>query len=455
MRSFLVALLFAASPLFALAPLASLGGRVTTTGGAPLAGASVYLNSIETKSDAQGRYWIPALSPGIYDVTFSLAKHQTITKRAELHIGEQTRLDALLEPSEEEEAVASSASERTVLVEPRSVFSVDGETLNALPLDRVATAFRVDELRARVDVPLDAVRELAIPISTPQFDEPLILATRETGASVRATFAEDDRETFEAAAGGTAIEERLWLYGFALSRDGATTAHARATLAATPRDTLSVFAFDTAGASWLHTGERLTTFASGSRHGAAAQAFFFANGHELSAGGERERFFVRDRVAFDDFSIEAVLRVDDGELAPRIGASFGRYAAWYDDRRQEFGGAVAQQLRGGYLRATLLHRDGFEAIADGAGHWLLFTFGGLARYADRDVTAAAWVLIDPPLLEHDTTIAVMTRYDEAFALDLAVTYGFARARIVPFVKIEGIDLTHEGRSWRIGFGARL
>ncbi|HEY0141235.1 MAG TPA: carboxypeptidase-like regulatory domain-containing protein [Thermoanaerobaculia bacterium] len=456
MRRLLVLALFFASPLFALAPLSSLGGRVTTTGGAPLAGVSVYLNRIETKTDRNGRYWMPALSPGVYDVTFALAKHQTITRRAELHIGEQTRVDVLLEPSEEEEAVSSSASERSVLVEPRSVFSVDGETLNALPLDRVATALRVDEQRARVDVPLDAVRELAIPISTPQFDEPLVIATRDSGASVRATFAEDDRETFEAAAGGVAIEERLWLYGFALSRDGATTGHTRATLAATQRDTLSVFAHDTAGASWLHTGERLTTFATGSRHGAAGQLFLFANGHELSAGGERERFFVSDRVAFDDVSIEAVLRVDDGKVAPRVGAAFGRFAGWHDHRREEFGAAFAQQLRGGYLRATAMHRDDdLELVADGAGRWLLFTFGGLARYAGRDVTAAAWMLIDPPLLEHDTTIAVMTRYDQAFALDLAVTYGFARSRIVPFVKLEALDMLRDARSWRIGFGARL
>lgn len=456
MRRFLLALLFFASAsLHALAPLTSLGGRVTS-GGAPLAGVSVYLGDRETKTDRNGTYWIPALEPGTYDVTFALAKHQTITKRAELHTGEQGRVDAELLPSEDEEAIASSASQRVVLEEPRSIFSIDGETLNALPVDRVVTTLRVDELRDATDVPVDAIHELAIPISTPQFDEPSVIATRNSGASIRATFAEDDRETFEAAAGGVAIEDRLWLYGFALKQDHATTAHARATLRVTPRDSLSVFAHDTVGATWLRSGETLTTFATASRHGARAQVFLFANGHELIAGGERERVFVRDRYAFANGSVEAVLRVVDGEFAPRIGANYGRFAAWYDDLREEFGGAVAQHLNGGYVRATVLHHDDeTELIADGAGRWLLFTFGGLARFADDDLRGAAWVLIEPPLLEHDTTIAVMTRYDEAFALDLAVTYAFARLRIVPFVKVEGIDVTRDERSWRIGFGARL
>lgn len=455
-RLFVALLLFASASLHALAPLTSLGGRVTTSGGAPLAGVSVYLGDRETKSDGNGAYWIPALEPGTYDVTFALAKHQTITKRAELHIGEQGRVDAELLPSEDEEAIASSASQRVVLEEPRSVFSIDGETLNALPAERIVTTLRVDELRDETDVPLDAIRELAIPISTPQFDEPSVIATRTGGASVRATFAEDDRETFEAAAGGVAIEDRLWLYGFALQQDHATTAHARATLRVSPRDTFSVFAHDTAGATWLRSGETLTTFATASRHGAAAQVFLFANGHELIAGGERERVFVRDRYAFANGSIEAALRVIDGEFAPRIGANYGRFAAWYDDAREELGGAFAQHLNGGYVRATVLHHDDdTELIADGAGRWLLFTFGGLARFTDDDLRGAAWVLIEPPLLEHDTTIAVMTRYDEAFALDLAVTYAYARSRIVPFVKVEAIDLTRDERSWRIGFGARM
>jgi hypothetical protein len=484
-----VAFLFCAFAAAALAPLSSLGGRVLE-GTRPLAGVTVTVSAAvlqqprTTVTDADGRYWVPALAPGVYDVTFSLAKHQTLTLRAELHTGEQTRTDAALEANEEEEAVTSTASRRSLLEEPRTVFSLDGETLNLLPGDRIATALRIDEQRREqpLAVPLDALRELAVPISAP-FDEPTILVTRDAtnapAASIRATTDGEHRQTFEAVAGGAAIDDRLWLFGYALMREQATTAHARVTFSPTAHDSLSVFAHDGVGASWLRSGERLTTFATASRDHAAAQAFVFAGGQELAAGGERigheNRFFVRDRFVWNDRVIlEGEVRVEDEDVLPRAGVVYDlagdgrqRVAAWWqhhNDVSDEAGLAFARQLSGGYARATLLRRNNAtELVADAAYHYLLFTFGTLTRLTrqngDTETSAAAWVLAHPPILEHDVTLALLGRYGSgASALDLAVTYAFTRGRVAPFVKAEGVNLFDGGderRTWRIGIGARL
>jgi hypothetical protein len=282
-------------------------------------------------------------------------------------------------------------------------------------------------------------------------------------------------------AGGAAIADRLWLFGYVLSADNATTAHARATLAATPRDTLSVFAHDGVGASWLRAGERLTTFATASRDHAAAQAYLLAGTHELSAGGERianrNGFFLRDRWTLSERAIvEGELHSDDGDLRPRAGFVYDlqgdgrrRVAAWYQDGRSagrgdELAVAIAQQLSGGYARATLLRHGGAtELAADAAYRYLFFTLGTLTRVTraggETHTDSAAWVLVHPPILEHDVTLAVLGRYGSGIsALDLAVTYAFTRKRIVPFVKAEAVNVFDGGsepRMWRFGVGGRL
>jgi len=94
----------------------SIKGKVTATDGSVLPGVTVEATSnvlpqsrIAT-TDASGEYRLPALIPGTYNVTFTLSGMQTITRKAEVQLAQETPLDAKL-------GVASVAESITVTAE--------------------------------------------------------------------------------------------------------------------------------------------------------------------------------------------------------------------------------------------------------------------------------------------------------------------------------------------------
>ncbi|MEO8381217.1 MAG: TonB-dependent receptor [Acidobacteriota bacterium] len=135
-----------------LAPLAfanvttsSITGRVSVSG-KPASGVTVTAESPAlqhprtTLTGPRGTYWLGALPPGEYDVTFSLAGHTTVTRRAIAELGLVARTDATLEPNEDEESVTSTATTPNVTETTAITTHFDDRELDRLPLGRERTA---------------------------------------------------------------------------------------------------------------------------------------------------------------------------------------------------------------------------------------------------------------------------------------------------------------------------
>jgi len=80
----------------------ALHGKVTATDGSALPGVTIEASSNvlprprTTVSDASGNYRLPQLQPGTYTVTFSLSGMQTLTRRAEVQLDQDSTIDAKL-----------------------------------------------------------------------------------------------------------------------------------------------------------------------------------------------------------------------------------------------------------------------------------------------------------------------------------------------------------------------
>ncbi len=143
MRRALAAIAFCliSANAFATTATSAITGRVMS-GGAPATGVTITVTSPvlqgerTTVTTRNGRYWLTALPPGRYDVTFSRTKLQTLTRRVLVELSRVSRADAVLEPSEDEESITSTAlplnvSDTTVIT---SHFS--DEMFDRLPLRR-------------------------------------------------------------------------------------------------------------------------------------------------------------------------------------------------------------------------------------------------------------------------------------------------------------------------------
>ncbi|HEX7150617.1 MAG TPA: carboxypeptidase-like regulatory domain-containing protein [Thermoanaerobaculia bacterium] len=455
--------------------VAALSGRVTTDG-APLAGATVMAvgdalpQPRTTITDANGRWWMPALPPGEYDVIFSMTGHQTLTRRARVRFGEPTRSDADLARSEEGEAVTMTAAPRSLLERPRSVFTIDAETLEQLPNTRVRT------------LSLDALREESIPISGFHRHHFVVTPTWSGGneftGSARLTHesagARNTATTFEAQTGGRIIEDRLWYFGTGLVSDHVRGGLLKVTASPTERDAVIVrgyvsdLAQDDLAVRWSHFGTRATFSAAGSTNDFhALTGYALLRGHELAGGYVDDAFFLSDRyVVGSRFIIDAGIRYEEDDWSPRAGVVYdllgnGEHRLAANASDDELALTYGQRLgASGYARATALRRDTHDdaLVIDGIYHWLLFTFGGLARFGDG-TRGAAWVQIDPPLLDHDVNVTLLERYQAGFAAtDLALNYRFARMTVTPFIKLEAANVfgrRGEERVYRVGIGARL
>jgi hypothetical protein len=123
----------------------SISGKVTADGaGLPGVTVEAASNALPqprvTVSDVNGDYRLPALQPGSYTVTFSLSGMQTVTRRAEVLLGQTTYADAAL-------GVAALAETITVSAEASLVDRESTELKSGLSNDQIHTLPITQEYR--------------------------------------------------------------------------------------------------------------------------------------------------------------------------------------------------------------------------------------------------------------------------------------------------------------------
>jgi hypothetical protein len=259
-----VLLLFFAPRLLADITTTALTGRVTIAGAAAenvtvTAESAVLQQPRVTVTGPAGTYWLGALPPGQYDVTFARTGLQTLTRRAVVELARIARADAQLEPSEEEESVSSTATTISVAHDAALTTSRTAKDLDLLPisagfnaafylappgatvplpwLDGSRTPFDTDLLHGETVDELTQVRgvtpvELAIGA-----DSAVVVRTRSGGEafslSVRDTITDTawlgdlfgdigDRGVkhfLESASGGRIVPQRLWFFAGGWSGD--------------------------------------------------------------------------------------------------------------------------------------------------------------------------------------------------------------------------------------------
>ena len=239
----LAALFVLTFPAFANITTSSLTGRVIV-GHSSHAGVTVTASSTAlqqpraTTTNAQGRYWLGALPPGVYDVTFSLAGHTTLTKRAVLELARVARVDATLEPNPDEDSTTSTATQMSVADTIAITTHYDDGMLDRMPLGRIDTAAlgpgahlgaaivdgmpttgfvtseetieQITAIRGAAPVEWDAFFGGAIAARTRSGSDELALTLRDTIAN------ETDTTHFgEATIGGRIVPQRLWFFAAA------------------------------------------------------------------------------------------------------------------------------------------------------------------------------------------------------------------------------------------------
>ena len=119
----------------------ALHGRVTATDGSALPGVTVEASSNvlpqprTSYSDASGEYRLPQLIPGNYKLTFSLAGMQTVTRNAQVQLGQDIAADAQLGLAGLAENITVTA--KATLVDKESTAIQTGfsqEEIQALPV---------------------------------------------------------------------------------------------------------------------------------------------------------------------------------------------------------------------------------------------------------------------------------------------------------------------------------
>jgi len=96
---------FSASPAFAQAEAGSITGAVRDSSGGVVPGATVTAKNTSTSAErtattgGDGRYVIPGLNPGIYEVAVSVQGFAKFNARVEVTVGASATLDAQLSVS--------------------------------------------------------------------------------------------------------------------------------------------------------------------------------------------------------------------------------------------------------------------------------------------------------------------------------------------------------------------
>jgi Carboxypeptidase regulatory-like domain len=369
-------LLMLALPAFANITSSSLTGRAQI-GGAPASGVTVTVTSPvlqaprTTLTDARGRYWLDTLPPGVYDVTFSLAAHTTLTKRAVLDLARVARADAMLEPNPDEDATTSTAVTVSVADTIFPTTHFDDRALDRLPTGRLGSASLapgsrygnavVDGVPGGAITSEDTIEQMTIVngVSPVEWEtlagSAIALRTRSGGEELFFTLRDtitsddDDFEHFgEGTAGGRIVPERLWFFAGAW--------HGREAYPGSPRfegvlakldgqlgsshhlglsysDTRQAFGpsgFDYDTASLRYTGVAGPWFTSEvvaarteNADFVSGRASYHLTDHVLTAGWtDSGSFFASDRWSYARWNVYAGVRHDDGKLAPRAAVSY-------------------------------------------------------------------------------------------------------------------------------------
>ena len=239
----LILALFLTFPLHAAMTSSALTGRVLV-GDAPAkkVTVAVVLRSTQTSrnasTNARGTYWLGALTPGQYDVTFSRAGLTSLTRPVTIELGRIARADAKLEPSEDEESVTSTATTVSVANTTAVTTHFTAEELERIPLRRdvrgaeaLSPVLResetiVDDTAMFYPALLgeDALEEVTVvrgaqPIELDRPGSSVILARTRSGVdelylSLRGTHSTDGDggNVLESTSGGPIMPERLWFF---------------------------------------------------------------------------------------------------------------------------------------------------------------------------------------------------------------------------------------------------
>jgi hypothetical protein len=247
--------LFLTFPLHAAMTSSALTGRVIVgDAAARKVTVTVVLRSTQTtrsaSTNARGTYWLGALTPGQYDVTFSRAGLTSLTRPVTIELGRIARADAKLEPSEDEESVTSTATTVSVANTTAVTTHFTAEELERMPLRRDVTAAEalspvLRESETIVDdtamfypslLGEDALDEVTVvrgaqPIELDRFGSGVILARTRSGVdelylSLRGTHSTNAGGGYvlESTSGGPILPERLWFFGAGWGGD-ATDVH--------------------------------------------------------------------------------------------------------------------------------------------------------------------------------------------------------------------------------------
>ena len=119
----------------------AMSGKVTDTSGGVLPGVTVEARSDVLPSprvavtEAAGEYRLPALPPGNYTVTFTLSGMQTVTRQAQVQLGQDTVVDAALGVQALTETVNVTATVSLIERDSASLKSgVSNEQIMSLPV---------------------------------------------------------------------------------------------------------------------------------------------------------------------------------------------------------------------------------------------------------------------------------------------------------------------------------
>ncbi len=134
-------LAFLARPLHATLSSTAITGRVSvggvvTPGVTVTASSKALMHPRTTVTGASGSYWIDALPPGDYDITFERTGLTTLTRRAIVELARVARADAALEASEEGDSVTSTAKTISVAETTALTTHLADDALDRLPLRR-------------------------------------------------------------------------------------------------------------------------------------------------------------------------------------------------------------------------------------------------------------------------------------------------------------------------------
>ena len=140
---FLISVFTGGSPLHAQATRATISGSVTDPTNAAVAGARVQVKNIDTNvlqstvTDAQGRYAVPDLPIGNYEVQASNTGFQTVVRRGiTLNVGSQSVVDITLPVGQAQETVTVEGEASHIETESAAVGQLVSDVqMRELPLN--------------------------------------------------------------------------------------------------------------------------------------------------------------------------------------------------------------------------------------------------------------------------------------------------------------------------------